>query len=172
MLKDKVIVIVGASGGIGAALTEKLAFTESRLVLAARDESRLNTIASQSSTEVLVVPTDITQKQQVNTLMEKTLARFGQIDILINAAGVGVLKSYSNLESADLDLILDVNLKGSFYTTQLAAVHMQKRKSSHICNVVGILGKHSMGMTAAYSAFNLIVTCSFKFQLQNPPNLR
>jgi len=152
MLKDKVIVIVGASGGIGAALTEKLAFTESRLVLAARDESRLNAIASQLSTEVLVVPTDITQKQQVNTLMEKTLAQFGQIDVLINAAGIGVLKPYSNIESADLDLMLDVNLKGSFYTTQLAAVHMQKRKSGHICNVVGILGKHSMGMAAAYSA--------------------
>ncbi|MBD2570076.1 SDR family oxidoreductase [Anabaena lutea] len=151
-MQDKVVVIVGATGGIGSALTRKLAPTGAKLVLAARDAVNLATLAEELSGEVLTVPTDITQPQQVKALMQATIAQFGQIDVLVNAAGAGILKPYNSIEPADLDRMLDLNLKGSFYTTQAAAEEMQKRKSGHICNVVGILGKHSMSMAAAYSA--------------------
>jgi len=151
-MQDKVIVIVGATGGIGSALTHKLASTGARLVLTARDAVRLATLADELPGEVLTVPCDITNPQQVDTLVEKAIAQFGQIDVLVNAAGAGILKPYNSLEPADLDKMLDINLKGSFYTTQAVAEEMQKRKSGHICNVVGILGKHSMPMAAAYSA--------------------
>jgi short-subunit dehydrogenase len=152
MLQDKVIVIVGATGGIGATLTRQLASTGARLVLAARDGESLATLASELRGDVLTVPTDITQPQQVEALIQATITQFGQIDVLVNAAGAGLLKGYNNIEPADLDAMLDLNLKGCFYTTQAAAKEMQKRKSGHICNVVGILGKHSMPMAAAYSA--------------------
>ncbi|MEB3178298.1 MAG: SDR family oxidoreductase [Nostocaceae cyanobacterium] len=151
-MQGKVIVIVGATGGIGSALARLLAPTGARLVLAARNAERLTTLASELNTEVLTVPTDITNPQQADTLIDKTVAHFGQLDVLVNAAGAGILKPYSSLEPADLDKMLDVNLKGSFYTTQAAAEVMQKQKSGHICNLVGILGKHSMAMAAAYSA--------------------
>lgn len=151
-MPDKVILIVGATGGIGSALSRKLAPTGVRLVLAARDSSRLITLANDIPGEVLTIPTDITDRQQVETLIEKTIAEFGQIDVLVNAAGAGILKPYNSIEPADLENMLNVNLKGSFYTTQAVAQEMQKRKSGHICNVVGILGKHSMAMAAAYSA--------------------
>ncbi|MBD2692457.1 SDR family oxidoreductase [Anabaena catenula] len=151
-MQDKVVVIVGATGGIGSALTRKLAPTGATLVLAARDAVNLATLANELSGEVLTVPTDITQPQQVKALIQATIAQFGQIDVLVNAAGAGILKPYNSIEPADLDRMLDLNLKGSFYTTQAAAEEMQKRKSGHICNVVGILGKHSMSMAAAYSA--------------------
>ncbi len=123
-------------------------------MLAARDSSSLLSLAAQLpvSEQVLTVPTDITDRRQVELLMEKTVTQFGQIDALVNAAGVGVMKQYSKIEPADLDAMLDVNLKGSFYTTQAASELMQERKSGHICNVVGILGKHSMSMAAAYCA--------------------
>ena len=150
-MQDKVIVVVGATGGIGCALTRKLAPMGARLVLAARDSSRLENLAS-GLPQVLTVPTDITKPQQVETLMEKAIAHFGQIDVLVNAAGAGVMKQYNQLEPADLDAMLDVNLKGSFYTCQAAAEAMKEQKSGHICNVVGILGKHSMAMAAAYCA--------------------
>ncbi len=150
-MQDKVVVIVGATGGIGSALTRKLAPMGARLVLAARDSSRLENLAS-GLPQVLTVPTDITKPQQVETLMEKAIAHFGQIDVLVNAAGAGVMKQYNQLEPADLDAMLDVNLKGSFYTCQAAAEAMKEQKSGHICNVVGILGKHSMAMAAAYCA--------------------
>ncbi|MGM3308378.1 SDR family oxidoreductase [Anabaena sp. WFMT] len=149
---DKVIVVVGATGGIGSALSRQLAPTGAKLVLAARDAVSLATLANELPGEVLSVPTDITQPEQVDALIKKAVARFGQIDVLVNAAGAGVLKPYNNIEPADLDKMLDLNLKGCFYTSQAAAQEMQKRKSGHICNVVGILGKHSMAMAAAYSA--------------------
>ncbi|GAB1542468.1 SDR family oxidoreductase [Scytonema sp. NUACC21] len=151
-MQDKVIVIVGATGGIGSALTRQLSATGAKLVLAARNSAHLTALAGELSGEVLTVPTDITDVQQVDTLISKTVAHFGQIDVLVNAAGAGILKSYNSVEPADLDKMLEVNLKGSFYTCQKAAQEMQKRKSGHICNVVGILGKHSMAMAAAYSA--------------------
>ncbi|MEA5619140.1 SDR family NAD(P)-dependent oxidoreductase [Cronbergia sp. UHCC 0137] len=151
-MQDKVIVVVGATGGIGSALIRQLAPTGAKLVLAARNRAALTTLADGLSSPVLTVPTDITQPQEVNNLIQATLNEFGQIDVLVNAAGAGILKSYNSLEPADLDRMLDVNLKGSFYTTQAAAQQMQKQKSGHICNVVGILGKHSMAMASAYSA--------------------
>ncbi|NEQ27506.1 MAG: SDR family oxidoreductase, partial [Microcoleus sp. SIO2G3] len=79
-------------------------------------------------------------------------AQFGRINVLVNAAGAGILKQYSKLEPADLDRMLDLNLKGSFYTCQAAAEAMKDHKSGHICNVVGILGKHPMAMASAYCA--------------------
>ncbi|MBW4639956.1 MAG: SDR family oxidoreductase [Gloeocapsa sp. UFS-A4-WI-NPMV-4B04] len=153
-MQDKVVVVVGATGGIGSVLTRKLASKGASLVLAARDSSAITNLATELpvSDKILTVPTDITERQQVDVLMEKAIAQFGQIDALVNLAGALVMKPYSNLEPADLEAMLDVNLKGSFYTSQAAAELMQERKSGHICNVVGILGKHSMSMAAAYCA--------------------
>ena len=155
-MQDKVVVVVGATGGIGSALTRKLAGEGTRLVLTARDNSRLATLVSQLPTtdgeKVLTVPTDITDPSQVETLMSKAVAHFGQIDVLVNAAGAGVMKQYNKVEPADLDAMLDLNLKGNFYTCQAAAEVMKEKKSGHICNVVGILGKHSMVMASAYCA--------------------
>lgn len=154
-MQDKVVMIAGATGGIGSALTRQLASQGARLVLAARDRDRLAALVSQSQLDdkqVLTVPTDITDPTQVRTLMEKAIAQFGQLDVLVNAAGAGVMKQYNKIEAADLDAMLDLNLKGSFYTCQAAAEVMKDKRSGHICNLVGILGKHSMAMASAYCA--------------------
>jgi short-subunit dehydrogenase len=155
-MQDKVVVVVGATGGIGSALTHKLALEGTSLVLAARDNTHLRNLVSElpitNEKQVLTVPTDITDPSQVETLMSKAVAQFGQIDVLVNAAGAGVMKQYNKVEPADLDAMLDLNLKGSFYTCQAAAEVMKDKKSGHICNIVGILGKHSMAMASAYCA--------------------
>ena len=152
-MRDKVVVVVGATGGIGSALTRLLAPQGAKLVLAARDRDKLaNLTAELPRTEVLSVPTDITNPQQVEALMQQAADRFGGIDVLVNCAGAGIMKQFNKLEPADLDAMLDVNLKGSFYTCQAAANLMKDRKAGHICNVVGILGKHSMAMATAYCA--------------------
>jgi len=152
-MQDKVVVVIGATGGIGSALTHKLAAQGASLVLVARDSSRLAALESQLGiTQVLSVPTDITDPSQVDTLMSKAATQFGQIDVLVNAAGAGVMKQYNKIEPADLDAMLDLNLKGSFYTCQAAAEVMKEKKSGHICNIIGILGKHSMAMASAYCA--------------------
>ena len=123
------------------------------MVLAARNHTKLATLATElQTTEVLPISCDITDPQQVESLMQKTVDYFGQIDILVNAAGAGILKQWNKIEPADLDAMLNLNLKGSVYTCQAAANLMKQQKSGHICNVVGILGKHSMAMSSAYCA--------------------
>lgn len=153
-MKDKVAVIVGATGGIGSAVTRKLAAQGVHLVLAARDANKLENLGAEFLTpsHVLPVQTDITDPQQVEMLMNKAVGQFGQIDILINTAGAGILKQWNKLEPADLDKMLDLNLKGCFYTTTAAANIMKERQTGHICNIIGILGKHTMPMAAAYCA--------------------
>ncbi|UBF26564.1 SDR family oxidoreductase [Kovacikia minuta CCNUW1] len=155
-MQDKVILIVGATGGIGSALVHKLLLTGARLALVAKDSDRLNQFVKQlpqvQPNQILAIPADITDPTQVEALMQKVVAHFGYIDVLVNAAGAGVMKQFNKLEPTDLDQMLDLNLKGSFYTSQAAANLMKDRKSGHICNVIGILGKHSMAMAAAYCA--------------------
>ncbi len=152
-MQDKVAVIVGATGGIGSAVARQLANSGVKLVLVARDSTKLGTLATElGGSNVLPVSADITDPQQVEGLMQKVASHFGQIDILVNAAGAGILKQWNKIEPTDLDTMLDLNLKGSFYTCQAAANLMKQQKSGHICNVIGILGKHSMAMSSAYCA--------------------
>jgi short-subunit dehydrogenase len=157
---DKVVVVVGATGGIGSALVPKLAESGAKLVLVARDADRLDELirnleddyATDYEIETIAIPTDITQYAQVELMVQKAIAQFGQIDVLVNAAGAGVMKQFLRIEPQDLDQMLDLNLKGSFYTSQAVANVMKDRKIGHICNVIGILGKHPMAMAAAYCA--------------------
>lgn len=152
-MQDKVAVVVGATGGIGSAVARQLANSGVKLVLVARDSTKLGTLATELGvSNVLPVSTDITDPQQVEGLMQKAASHFGQIDILVNAAGAGILKQWNKIEPTDLDTMLELNLKGSFYTCQAAANLMKQQKSGHICNVIGILGKHSMAMSSAYCA--------------------
>lgn len=160
-LKGKVIVIVGGTGGIGATLARKLATVGTSLVLAARGTEQLAALAAElrgTGATVLAVPTDITDAAQVANLFTQAIAQFGQIDALVNAAGAGILKQFNKLTEADLDQMLAVNLKGSFHTCQAAIEVMKDRKMGHICNVIGILGKHSMAMGAAYCASKFALT--------------
>ena len=156
----KVVVVVGATGGIGSALVPKLAESGAKLVLVARDADRLDELvrsleddyATDYEIEAISIPTDITQYAQVELMVQKAIAQFGQIDVLINAAGAGVMKQFLRIEPQELDQMLDLNLKGNFYTSQAVANVMKDRKIGHICNVIGILGKHPMAMAAAYCA--------------------
>jgi short-subunit dehydrogenase len=153
---NKVVVVVGATGGIGSALVPKLAEAGAKLVLVARDADKLDELVhnleDDYDAEAIAIPTDITQYAQVELMVQKAIARFGKIDVLVNAAGAGVMKQFLRIELQDLDQMLDLNLKGSFYTSQAVANVMKDRKIGHICNVIGILGKHPMAMAAAYCA--------------------
>ncbi|ELR99483.1 SDR family oxidoreductase [Gloeocapsa sp. PCC 73106] len=153
-MQGKIVVVVGATGGIGSALVQKLAEAGAKLVLAGRDNQKLVTLSSglNSNTAILTVPTDITEPQQVETLMEKAVDKFGKIDVLVNAAGAAIMKQYHKITPEDLNAMLDLNLKGSFYTCQAAANVMKEQNFGHICNIVGILGKHPMAMATAYCA--------------------
>lgn len=155
-MQSKVVVVVGATGGIGAAIVPKLAEAGAKLVLVARDADKLeelvNNLEDDYDIEAIAVPTDITKYEQVEGMVQQAIAQFGQIDVLVNAAGAGVMKQFLRIEPQELDQMLDLNLKGNFYTSQVVANVMKDRKIGHICNVIGILGKHPMAMAAAYCA--------------------
>ncbi|MEA5477409.1 SDR family oxidoreductase [Pseudanabaena galeata UHCC 0370] len=155
-MQNKVVVVVGATGGIGSALVPKLASAGAKLVLVARDVAKLealvNNLEDDYDIEAIAVPTDITKYEQVEGMVQQAITQFGQIDVLVNAAGAGVMKQFLRIEPQELDQMLDLNLKGNFYTSQAVANVMKDRKIGHICNVIGILGKHPMAMAAAYCA--------------------
>jgi len=155
-MQNKVVVVVGATGGIGLALVQKLAAAGAKLVLVARNAAKLeelvNNLEDDYDIEAIAVPTDITKYEQVEGMVQQAIAQFGQIDVLVNAAGAGVMKQFLRIEPQELDQMLDLNLKGNFYTSQAVANVMKDRKVGHICNVIGILGKHPMAMASAYCA--------------------
>ena len=155
-MQNKVVVVVGATGGIGSALVPKLAEAGAKLVLVARDADKLEELVKNleddHDTDAIAIPTDITKYEQVEAMVQNAIAKYGQIDVLVNAAGAGVMKQFLRIEPQELDQMLDLNLKGNFYTSQAVANVMKDRKIGHICNVIGILGKHPMAMASAYCA--------------------
>jgi short-subunit dehydrogenase len=150
-MQKKTAIVVGATGGIGRAVTAQLHGAGAQLVLVGRNHDRLRELADQYP-QALVIATDITKPDQVNALMDKAVAHWGGIDILVNSAGAGIMKQFNKIEPTDLDAMLEVNLKGCFYVTQAVTQVMKDKRSGHICNIIGILGKHSMPMATAYCA--------------------
>jgi short-subunit dehydrogenase len=152
--KNTVVVITGASSGVGEALSLALAESGVRLALAARTDERLRTVArgvEEKGGNALVVKTDVTVRQQVNDLISKTLEKFGHIDILINNAGKGLMASLEDLENKDVKEMIALNLYGPLYGIQAVLGHMKKRKKGHIINIGSLGGKVGLPFNAAYS---------------------
>ena len=139
--KDKVIIITGASSGIGRALSFRLAKQGAKLVLASRNRERLEELAKELKTNVLVVPTDVADETQCQQLIDKTIAEFGQIDILINNAGFGVRGNFDEFEDlTNFKKIMDVNYYGAVYCTRFALPYL-KKTNGQIVGVSSIFGK-------------------------------
>ncbi|MGQ9865607.1 MAG: SDR family oxidoreductase [Pseudanabaenaceae cyanobacterium] len=149
-MSERVVLVVGASGGIGSATAKVLAERGYRLMLAGRDRERLAALAG--AVDGAIALGDITDPAQARGMVTATVERYGRVDVLVNAAGAGVMKQVNKIEPADLERMLAVNLKGNFFVSQAAAEAMKEQKSGHLCQVIGILGKHTMPMAAAYSA--------------------
>src|SRR4051812_3668132 len=153
-MKDKVIVITGASAGIGAALAETVARRGAKgIVLTARRLPELQTVAQKLGDSALVVPADVTQRDQNDLIRDRALARFGQIDVWINNAGRGISRLVSQLTDADIDDMMTVNLKSVLYGIQAVLPHFKERKSGHIITVSSGLSRFPFApQRSAYSA--------------------
>ncbi|MEA3351673.1 MAG: SDR family oxidoreductase [Chloroflexota bacterium] len=162
MLKKPVMIITGASSGIGEA-TARLFGVEHgyRLVLAARRADRLRTLADEieaSGGRVLPVPTDITQLDQVQRLVDLTLENFGQVDILFNNAGFGKLRFLEQLDPlVEIEPQIQVNLLGLIYTTQAVLPQMIQRRKGHIINMSSVAGLAAPPKYSIYSATKFAV---------------
>jgi NAD(P)-dependent dehydrogenase (short-subunit alcohol dehydrogenase family) len=133
----KVVVITGASQGIGAALVKAYRERDYRVVATARSIRPVN------DDEVLAVPGDIADRKTAERAISEGLARFGRVDTLINNAGIFVAKPFTQYTEADFSAILGVNLAGFFHITQLAIAEMEKRRSGHVVQVTTSLIEHA-----------------------------
>ena len=152
-MQDKVIVITGASAGIGAALARLAAERGAKLVLLARREPELQAVAASCGQSALSIATDVTQRAQVERAVEQTLARFGQLDVWVNNAGRGITRLVSELTDADLDEMMLVNLKSALYGMQAVLPTFKQRGTGHIINVSSMLGRVPFApIRSAYAA--------------------
>ncbi|HYQ56178.1 MAG TPA: SDR family oxidoreductase [Draconibacterium sp.] len=135
-MADKVVVITGASSGIGKALAEKYAAEGFNLVLAARRIERLEALKEKlSNVEVLPVKTDVSIEEDCKHLIDKAIERFGKINILINNAGISMRAALEDVETEVLRKVMDVNYWGTVYCTKYALPHLLKQNGS----VVGVI---------------------------------
>lgn len=151
-IRDKVVVITGASSGLGEAAARLLAREGAKLVLGARRLDRLQALAGALSLgEGAILQTDVTDVGQVRHLVDHAVETHGRVDVMINNAG---LMPHSPLERGkveDWDRMIDVNIKGVLYGIAAALPHMKTQKSGHIINVSSVAG-HKVGPGGAVYA--------------------
>jgi short-subunit dehydrogenase len=137
----KVVVITGASGGIGAAAARELGRRGHALVLAARSEDALRQVADEIGGDVRVVRADVTRRADVERLRDEALRAFGRVDVWINNAGRGITRPVLELTDDDVDQMVAVNVKGPLYGIQAIIPHFQVRGTGHLINVSSFLGR-------------------------------
>jgi len=144
-IEDKVVVITGASSGLGEAAARRLAHDGAKLVLGARRLERLQGLADELSLgRDAVVQTDVTKFDQVKHLVDHAVKLHGRIDVIINNAGLMPHSPLERCKVEDWDRMIDGNLKGVLYGIGAALPYMKDQKSGHIINVSSVAG-HKIG---------------------------
>jgi NADP-dependent 3-hydroxy acid dehydrogenase YdfG len=140
-MDDKVVVITGASAGIGAATAQLLASQGMSLVLVARRRDALQAVAARCGARAVPVVADVTERAQVQRVVTETLTRFGRIDVWINNAGQGISRPPSALTDDDVDQVMRQNVKTALYGMQEVLPHFKARGDGHVINVSSMLGR-------------------------------
>jgi short-subunit dehydrogenase len=157
MQTPQVVVITGASAGIGEALALELGRAGHRLALAARRPDELERVAREAreagAAAAISVPTDVTRREEVERLRDEALEAFGRIDVWVNNAGRGISKPVLQLTDADFDEMMTVNVKSALYGMQAVVPHFQERRAGHLINVSSFLGRVPLAsVRSVYSA--------------------
>ena len=132
-IESKVVVITGASSGLGEATARHLAERGATVVLGARRRDRISALADELTTKgykARAVQTDVTDKQQVKNLVDTAVQEFGRIDVMLNNAGLMPLAPLERLKVDEWDRMIDVNIKGVLYGIAAALPHMKAQKSA------------------------------------------
>ena len=154
LFKDKVVIVTGASSGIGEAIAREFGRNGSRVVLAARSETKLSTITKEiinSGGEAIYIKTDVTAEDECRHLIEKTVEKFAGIDILVNNAGLSMRAEFLDVDVKVLHRLMNVNFWGTVYCTKFALPYLLKSKGSLI-GVSSVAGFHGLPGRTGYSA--------------------
>lgn len=154
-IEGKVVVITGASSGLGEAAARLLAEKGAKLVLGARRKERIDALVAEiaaSGGSAEAVATDVTIRADVEALVGTAVERFGRVDVMINNAGVMLVSPVERLKVEDWDRMIDVNIKGVLYGIAAVLPVMQRQKSGHLINVSSVAGHKVRPTSAIYSA--------------------
>ncbi len=154
-IDEKVVVITGASSGLGEAAARHLSEKGARVVLAARRTERLEALAgkiTENGGEALAVTTDVTERQQVQDLVDAAVEEFGRVDVMLNNAGIMPASPLDRLKVDEWDQMIDVNVKGVLYGIAAVLPYMQEQESGHIINVASDAGHKVHPTEAVYAA--------------------
>lgn len=142
-IEGKVVVITGGSSGLGAATARHLAACGAKIVLGARREERLRELVKEltdKGAEAISLKTDVTDQDQVKKLVDTAVEKFGQIDVMLNNAGLMQQSPLEAFKVEEWDNMIDVNIKGVLYGIAAALPHMKKQKSGQMINVSSVAG--------------------------------
>jgi short-subunit dehydrogenase len=158
---NQVVIVTGASAGIGKATAYAFAQEGAIVVLVARREDRLRRIAEeirQRGGRAMDVAMDVADRDQTFGMVHRVIAELGRVDILVNNAGIGLISPVVDMQSAELERVMDVNFYGLIWCTQAVLPHMIQRQSGQIINVSSVVGKRAVPRMSAY--------CASKFAVQ------
>jgi NADP-dependent 3-hydroxy acid dehydrogenase YdfG len=154
-IKDKIVVVTGASSGLGEATARLLSAEGATVVLGARRADRLRTLVKELETrgnKALAVTTDVSQREQVKALVDAAVETYGRVDVMINNAGLMPQAPLERLKVDEWDRMIDVNVKGVLYGIAAALPHMQRQKAGHFINVSSVAGHRVGPGFAVYAA--------------------
>jgi short-subunit dehydrogenase len=151
-MAGRVVVITGASSGIGAALAERAAAAGHTVMLVARNEARLREVAARCGKEAHVHPADVTSRIEVRRAVAAAVARFDRIDVWVNNVGQGITRQPSELTEEDVELMMRVNVLSALFGMQEVLPHFRDRGTGQVINVSSMLGR--MPFAVHRSAYN------------------
>lgn len=162
-MESKVVVITGASGGIGAALARELGKAGHTIALAARREEELRRVSKEITGPTIAVVCDVRHRGDLEHLRDAVLNEFGGIDVWINNAGRGISRRVLELNDDEFDEIIDINLKSALYGMQTIIPYFQTRRKGHLINISSFLGRvpfitFRSIYSAAKAALNVLTT--------------
>lgn len=170
---NQVVVVTGASTGIGLAVARAFASAGSRLVLAARRVDRLQQVATELSAhhphQILAVPCDVANRTEVEALMAQTVASLGRIDILVNNAGIGILGPVEVVQLADAKALFETNFFGTLNCCQAVLPYLKRQGGGQIINMASVAGLRGMpnGIYSASKAAVIALSDALRIELKN-----
>jgi len=154
-IQGKVVVITGASSGLGEAAARLLSAQGASIVLGARRKDRIEALAAElagKGGKAIALTTDVTSREQVRALVDAAVQTYGRIDVMINNAGLMPQSLLERLKVDEWERMIDVNIKGVLYGIAAALPHMQRQKAGHFVNVSSVAGHRVGPGTAVYAA--------------------
>ena len=151
-MKNKVVIVTGASSGIGLASVKEFLKRDAKVVLAARSKEKLQAIEKElQNPNIFIVPTDVSKQEDCKNLIEKTIEKFNKIDILVNNAGISMRALFKDVKLEVIKTLMEVNFWGTVYCTHYALPYILKNKGS-VVGVSSIAGFKGLPARVGYSA--------------------